>query len=300
MIHARPLGSFAKDQDIAAMALVACTTMEDLIHPRAWAERSTGMPVLPGGRSAWLSTLRALIEEVSATRGPASSDQAPLPQAGGLNRHQLQRLVRAGLLSREGPAFLPSTAALTWYQSGDPAVLVQAFHCNVRFVGEAMGALVSGPRTHEQLLDLARGEFDLRWDTPAPVRDRTSWLAVTGMVELFDRHVHLTEAGRGVLAGIALGRPEFEGADTAVHLAPAAKAVAQLIEQLDGAALRGGQTVRISTFRGPPPRAQRWMHFRCSPRRPYRRSVTRTSFDSCRTPSPGPRRRPRHVRPRTP
>ncbi|MGW7460003.1 hypothetical protein [Streptomyces sp. NPDC054797] len=212
--------------------------MEDLINPRAWAERSTGMPVLPGVRSAWLSTLRALIEEMSATRGSASSDQAPLPRAGGLNRHQLQRLVRAGLLSRKDSAFLPSTAALTWYQSGDPAVLVQAFHCNVRFVGEAMGALASGPRTHEQLLDLARGEFDLRWDTSAPVRDRTSWLAVTGMVELFDRHVHLTEAGRGVLARIALGRPESEGTNTAVHLAPAATAVAQLIEQLDEAALR--------------------------------------------------------------
>ncbi|MFF9984748.1 hypothetical protein [Streptomyces erythrochromogenes] len=105
-------------------------------------------------------------------------------------------------------------------------------------MGEAMDALASGPRTHEQLLNLAGEEFDLRWDTPAPVRDRTTWLAVTGMVELFDRHVHLTDAGRGVLADLALGRPESESTGTAVQLAPAARAVAGLIEQLDEAGHR--------------------------------------------------------------
>lgn len=133
---------------------------------------------------------------------------------------------------------MPSAAALNWYQSGDPAVLVQAIHCDVRFVGEAMAALASGPRTHEQLLALASEEFDLRWDTTAPVRDRTSWLAVTGMVELFDRQIHLTEAGRSVLATIAPGRPDSDGTDTAVQLPPTAKAVAHLIEQLDEDALR--------------------------------------------------------------
>ncbi|MFF5701842.1 hypothetical protein ACFY7H_04995 [Streptomyces sp. NPDC012794] len=155
-----------------------------------------------------------------------------------MTRHQLQRFVRAGLLSREESAFRPSTAALAWHRSGDPAVLVGALHHNVRFVGEALDALASGPRTHEQLLDLAREEFDLQWDTPAPVRDRTSWLAVTGMVELFDRHVHLTEAGRRLLAGITLGRPEPDGTGTVVQLAPPARAVARLVERLDETALR--------------------------------------------------------------
>ncbi len=194
--------------------------------------------MLPGTRSSWLSTFRALINELAADREPSSSDQVSLPEVGQLTRHQLQRLVRGGLLSREGSAFLPTTAALAWHQSGDLAVLVAALHCNVRFVGEAMDALSSGPRTHEQLLDLAREEFNLQWETPAPVRDRTSWLAVTGMVELFDRHVHLTDAGRDVLARTALGRPEPDDTDTFVQLAPPARAVASLIEQLDEAALR--------------------------------------------------------------
>ncbi|QES49281.1 hypothetical protein DEJ50_17165 [Streptomyces venezuelae] len=117
-------------------------------------------------------------------------------------------------------------------------MLVGALHCNVRFVGEVLDALTAGPRTHEQLLDLAREEFSLQWDTPAPVRDRTSWLAVTGMVELFDRHVHVTDAGRRLLAGITLGRPEPDGTDAVVQLVPPARAVARLIEQLDEAALR--------------------------------------------------------------
>ncbi|MFF4443368.1 hypothetical protein [Streptomyces sp. NPDC001502] len=105
-------------------------------------------------------------------------------------------------------------------------------------MGEAMDALTSGPRTHEQLLNLAREEFDLRWDTPTPVRDRTAWLAVTGMVELFDHRIHLTEAGRGFLTGISLGKPKSDGTDTVVQIAPTARAVAHVIEQLDEATLR--------------------------------------------------------------
>lgn len=194
--------------------------------------------MLPGARASWLTMLSTLIEELSHTAGPASCDQETLPQPGGLNRHQLQRLVRAGLLSRKESTFLPGAATLAWQQSGEPAVLVETLHCNVRFVGELLDALASEPRTHEQLLDLAREEFDLQWDTPAPVRDRTGWLAVTGMVELFDRHVHLTEAGRRVLATFELGRPEPQDANPVVLPSPAAGAIAHLIEQLDEAALK--------------------------------------------------------------
>jgi hypothetical protein len=196
------------------------------------------MPVLPGTRASWLNTFRALIEELAARGEPSSGNHVSLPENGRLTRHQLLRLVRAGLLDHGGSAFLPSAAALAWHQSSDPAVLVVALHCNVRFVGEALDALTSGPCTHEQLLDLAREEFNLQWDTPAPVRDRTSWLAVTGMVELFDRHVHLTDAGRSLLADIALGKPQPDDTDTFVQLAPPARAVASLVEQLDEAALR--------------------------------------------------------------
>ncbi|BFP53521.1 hypothetical protein SCMC78_33280 [Streptomyces sp. CMC78] len=194
--------------------------------------------MLPGARSTWLVTLHTLIEELSANREPASSDHASLPRAGGLNGYQLQRLVRAGLLSRDGSTVMPSAAAAAWHQSGDPAVLVEALHCNVRFVGEAMGALSSGPRTHDQLLELARDDFDLQWDTAAPVRDRTGWLAVTGMVDLFDRQVHLTETGRRVLAAMELGKPDPDETDTVVQLGPTPKAIARLVEQLDQTGLK--------------------------------------------------------------
>ncbi|MFE9251721.1 hypothetical protein [Streptomyces sp. NPDC007088] len=106
-------------------------------------------------------------------------------------------------------------------------------------MGEAMDALSSGPRTHEQLLELAREEFGLRWDTAAPVRDRTGWLAVTGMVGLFDRRVHLTEAGRRVLATIELGGPDPDEPGAVVRFAPATGEIARLVGQLDEAGLRG-------------------------------------------------------------
>lgn len=212
--------------------------MGDVIRPRAWAERSTGVPVLAGTRSQWLATLRELIRELSTVQSPSSDGHASLQLPEDLNRHQMQRLVRAGLLLREGSTYRPSAAALTWYESGDSAVLVGALHSNVRFVGEIMDALTAGPRTHEQLLDLARKEFDLPWDTPGPVRGRTAWLAVTGMVDHFNGHLHLTDAGRSVLARLVLGRSEPDGTDTAVRLAPAVGPVANLIEQLDDAGLR--------------------------------------------------------------
>lgn len=195
------------------------------------------MPLLPGARTQWLTTLRELIKELSVLQDPSSSD-APLQQPGGLNRHQMQRLVRAGLLLREGSAFLPTPLALAWYGSGDAALLVEILHSNVRFVGEVMDALVAGPRTHEQLVDLARSEFYLPWDTPGPVRDRTSWLVVTGMVDLFDGHVHLTNTGHNVLARLVLGRPQPPGAGTTEEITPAVGPVADLIGQLDDAGLR--------------------------------------------------------------
>ncbi|MFI8993026.1 hypothetical protein [Streptomyces sp. NPDC053542] len=173
-----------------------------------------------------------------STNQALSSNGHALPQAGGLDRHQLQQLVRAGLLSREGSALLPSAAARTWYHNSDTAILIETLHVNVRFVGEVMEALASEPRTHEQLLTLAREEYDLPWDTTGPVHNRTAWLAITGMVDLFDRRLHLTDLGRTVLPRLALGKPESRDIDMAIPLAPAVGAVADLIGSLDENTLR--------------------------------------------------------------
>ncbi|MDX3867656.1 hypothetical protein [Streptomyces europaeiscabiei] len=196
------------------------------------------MPVLPGQRSQWISTLRKLIGELTSSQTASPNGQAPLPQAGGLDRHQLQRLVRSGLLSREGSVFMPSAATETWHRNSDPSVLIETLHINVRFVGEIMNALASDPRTHEQLLYLAREEYDLPWDTTGPVHNRTAWLSVTGMVDLFDGRLHLTDVGRNVLAGLALGRPEPDVTDVTRRLTPAVGVVADLIGSLDESALR--------------------------------------------------------------
>jgi hypothetical protein len=196
------------------------------------------MPVLPGKRSEWLGTLRELVEELASNQATSTNGHAPLPQAGGLNRHQLQRLVRSGLLSRQGSVFIPSAAARAWHQSNDPAVLIETLHINVRFVGEVMNALASEPRTHEQLLALAREEYDLPWDTTGPVHNRTAWLSAAGMVDLFDGRLHLTDVGRTVVLRLALGRPESDETDTTKRLTPALGAVADLIDSLDAAKLR--------------------------------------------------------------
>ncbi|MFI1484519.1 hypothetical protein [Streptomyces sp. NPDC020747] len=117
-------------------------------------------------------------------------------------------------------------------------MLIEALHINVRFVGEVMSALASEPRTYEQLLAVAREEYDLPWDTTGPVHNRTAWLSVAGMVDLFNGHLHLTDAGRSVLARLVLGRPEPDEADMTKRLTPAVGAIADLIDSLDEAKLR--------------------------------------------------------------
>lgn len=196
------------------------------------------MPVLPGKRSQWIGTLRDVIGELTANQAVSPNGHTSLPQAGGLNRSQLQRLVRSGLLSREGPVLLPSAAARAWHRSGDPSLLIETLHINVRFVGEAMHALASAPLTHDQLLRLAREEYDLPWATTGPVHNRTAWLSVTGMVDLFDRHLHLTDSGRDVLARLALGTPASDDTGVTTRLTLATGAVADLIDSLDETELR--------------------------------------------------------------
>jgi hypothetical protein len=196
------------------------------------------MPVLPGKRSQWIDTLREVIGELASSQAVSPNGHTSLPQAGGLNRDQLQRLVRSGLLSRKGPVLLPSAAAQAWHRSGDLSLLIETFHINVRFVGEAMHALAATPLTHEQLLRLAREEYDLPWTTTGPVHNRTAWLSVTGMVDLFDRHLHLTDSGRDVLARLALGTPASDNTNVTTRLSPATGAVADLIDSLDETELR--------------------------------------------------------------
>lgn len=233
-----PLRMIPNNGHTAATPGVLFAAMGDLIRPRPWAERAIGMPVLPGRRSQWISTLRELIGEWASSQAGLPNGHAPLPQASGLDRRQLQRLVRSGLLSREGSVLIPSAAAQAWHQNSDPSVLIETLHINVRFVGEIMDALAFEPRTHEQLLSLACEEYDLPWDTTGPVHNRTAWLSVTGMVDLFDGRLHLTDVGRNVLARLALGRPESDDSDVATRLTPAAGRVADLIDSLDEAELR--------------------------------------------------------------
>ena len=197
--------------------------------------------MLSGVRSTWIPALRELIAGLSGEQhlfdsSPTASSQEQI--AGGLTRHQLQRFVRAGLLARDGSLFRTTPAAHEWQRTNDHALLVELLHNNVRFVGELMEALASGPRTLEQLLRLARDEFDLTWDTTGPVHNRTTWLVVTGMADHYGGQFHLTDAGQQLLATLVLGRPEREDPESIVQLPPAVGVIADIIDSLDEAALR--------------------------------------------------------------
>ncbi|MFJ7767876.1 hypothetical protein ACIQ1J_05525 [Streptomyces sp. NPDC097107] len=70
------------------------------------------------------------------------------------------------------------------------------------------------------------------------MHNRTAWFSVTGMADLFDRRLHLTDSGRDVLARLALGTPEYADTRVTTRLTAATGAVADLIASLNGAELR--------------------------------------------------------------
>jgi hypothetical protein len=197
------------------------------------------MPKLPGAASQWGDTLRRLIARLTQNPEVGAEDVAlALGDDRADRRLILSGLARAGVLERGGSHFVPTEATAQWCEDGDPALLMGALHTHVRYVGEMMGALAGRSATHQELLELARNRFGLRWDSPGPVRERTNWLRALGLGDLFDGRMHLTPEGQRVHALLVHGAPQLEE-DGPSELPVPPLAIAALLERLDQQTLRG-------------------------------------------------------------
>ncbi|MEU7315246.1 hypothetical protein [Streptomyces sp. NPDC007083] len=169
--------------------------------------RSDALPLLPGGNDRQLAALRRLIDQLGT--GRERTDHLAWPEEGDsiTVRDAVRRLGSVGVVAREGSRVKPTPAALDWRRTGRHDVLVGTFHRHVAFVGELLAALEDQPLGLEELLRLGRERYGFDWQTVTPVRQRTIWLRVTGMITYFGGRARLTDSGRTLLGSLELGEP---------------------------------------------------------------------------------------------
>lgn len=163
--------------------------MLDLPRPLLWADRAGSMPYIKGGGEAQLESLRALLELVRDD--PANPDTI----------RAVDRARPRGFVERASRALWKVTdQGLSWLKTSDNAFLMGVFHSEIRFVGELLEQLESGSLTHGQLVQIAKSEYELPWNSMDQVRRRTTWFRAAGFLELrFDNYLDLTDSGQHLL-----------------------------------------------------------------------------------------------------
>ncbi|MFE3029072.1 hypothetical protein [Nocardia tengchongensis] len=102
--------------------------------------------------------------------------------------------------------------ALAWLESGDDAALLAIFHRHIRYVGELLDELRTGPLSVRDLMEAAATQYDLPWTTLDQARRRVTWLSCMGAVEYRTATLlALTARGEALLAGLVLDGPSEVG-----------------------------------------------------------------------------------------
>jgi hypothetical protein len=228
--------------------------MDAVADPLSWSERADGVPNLPGPIREWPMTLAALLE-ILAADGVSVNAIIDDPKGGEPIRagEAARRLTRIGLIRRDGSRIVTTPDGRRWLETRDPVLLVGILHRHVRFMGELLDALQCGSRSHDQLLDVARARYGFRWDSDSPLRARTNWLRMAGMVDVYSGRVHLLDDGRAMLDRLVLGGPDLDPVEQTPELAPASGAIADLLHGLDEQRMRSrnrGSTIYIPGSQG--------------------------------------------------
>jgi hypothetical protein len=180
------------------------------IVPLPWASRISGMPYMPGGGKNQVQTLETLLSAVNSHEGLVS---ATVDLGDGVQRalrDAVKQIAPAGFITHLDREHLAvSEEARLWISSRDAGDLLAIFHRHVRFVGELLHALLDGPQSVRELMDLAAAEYQLQWSTLDQVRRRVTWMSAMGLTEYkTNTLVGLTADGREAAAGLQLGGPD--------------------------------------------------------------------------------------------
>lgn len=167
------------------------------------------MPYLPGGGARQIISLRELLQAVLANDGLLTAKVRDGSGQERSLRDALKPLSSAGFVQpMDRDHRVVSNEALVWLESGDDAALLAIFHRHIRYVGELLGTLRSGPLPVRDLRKAAGEQYDLAWTTLDQARRRVTWLSCMGAVEYRTATlVAITERGEALLGTLALDGP---------------------------------------------------------------------------------------------
>ncbi|MFI7538736.1 hypothetical protein [Streptosporangium sp. NPDC049376] len=218
---------------------------DSVFRPLPWITRAMGLPLFPGTYTEWPELLRSLLK--AFTPETLASNRIMWPQGSdSLTAGEAAKTIRrTGLITLDGPRILVTPLGRRWQASGDDELLTIIFHCNIRFIGELLLALSQeGALTHNELMEMADTRYGLHWKSDTQIRNRTNWLRTLGILDFYNKRLHLTEAGRRVLDKIEVASPLADAELPASSISDPAPAVAELLGTLDAATLadraRGG------------------------------------------------------------
>ncbi|WP_280447152.1 hypothetical protein [Nocardia cyriacigeorgica] len=200
-------------------------------EPLAWRDRIQTMPTIPGSGEQWIHRMAPVLE---ALVGAEDADETvsvpgidePLAVA------ELVKKLGPSLVSRRGNRVALTEGIRKWMHARDPERLILHLHRHVRLVGELLGLLSDGPRSHDELRMSANSQYRMNWAALDQVRKRTTWLRASGHVELYDGAVHLTAAGAALLDWLPLGKPDIGNVDPVPEVTSAHPVIDQILSSI--------------------------------------------------------------------
>ncbi len=183
-----------------------------LPSPFAWSDRYKSVHPLPGGGTAYLETLNAILRRVEEAQPESEELIRWLAEQQGVGERRARLTV--GFLQRL--SLLRSSAArvsLTdhgnrWLLEQDQLYLLALVHSRIRYVGEFLAHLVEAPRSPEELLRDANDRYAAGWSTRAQIDRRRQLLGGLGVIaRAEDGGLALTESGQRALTLLELHPP---------------------------------------------------------------------------------------------
>lgn len=196
-----------------------------------WRERIQTAPTLPGSVDLWPQHLATVLNALASSERDDTSVFIP-GVAAPLTPSEVVKCLGPSLVERVGHDLRPTAEAKQWLESREPAELILLIHRRVRFIVEILDLLRHGELTHEELRARANERYAMGWNTLDQIRRRTTWLRTTGMAELYDGKIHLTDAGRELLATTHIGKPDPLESDDSIQVAELSPVVTALLSQL--------------------------------------------------------------------
>lgn len=171
------------------------------VKPMLWRSRRTSMPYIPGGASQQIEGLTDLLHTVERLNGELAATVDDGDGATQTLRKATQQIAPSGLLDRVDRDHVSlSLPARQWLDTGDAYFLTATFHQHIRFIGEMLHELRTGPMTTNALGAIANNTYQLNWSTLDQVRRRCAWFICLGFIEYkTSQLIGLTEPGRALL-----------------------------------------------------------------------------------------------------